>query len=184
MIFGASRARRPRPASRSARRAAAETVVDAELPPKLIPSIRSLVSTAIGLAHTRLALAGIELEEEVQRLIMAAALGFLSLILVMLALVVGTFTIVAAAPPEYRVAVMAGITLLYVLIAVVLLLRLKAIFTNRPAIFSATLAELEKDKETLSQMTRAHEAAEEAAERARRQRDSEATARTTHRGAV
>ena len=136
-----------------------------ELPPKLIPSLRLLISTAVSLAHTRLALAGVELEEEVQRLIGAAALALVALILVSLALVVGTFTIVAAVPPEYRVATMAGITVVYMIAAIVIVMRLKGIFTNRPPIFGATLAEIDKDKETLSQMARAHEAAEEARER-------------------
>ncbi len=183
MIFGASRPRRPRASSREARRTTAEPVHDAELPPKLIPSVRSLVSTAVALAHTRLALAGIELEEEMQRLITAAALGFASLILVLLALVVGTFTIVAAAPEEHRVATMLAITVVYLIIAIVLVLRLKAIFTNRPAIFSGTLAELEKDKETLSQMTKAHEAAEAEAEFERQRVREERSSRTARQGA-
>ena len=164
MIFGASRPRRPRSTSRSSRRAP-EVLLEEDLPPKLIPSLRLLVSTAVSLAHTRISLAGVELEEEVQRLIGAAALALVTLILVSLALVVGTFTIVAAVPPEYRVATMAGITVVYAIAALVLALRLKGVFTNRPPIFGATLAEIDKDKETLSQMARAHEAAEEARER-------------------
>lgn len=160
MIFGASRPRRvrtPRPSRRTP-----EAVAQEELPPKLVPSLRSLFSTAVALAHTRISLAGVELEEEIQRLLGAAVLALVSLILVLLALVVGTFTIVAAVPPEARVLTMVIITAVYSLVAVVLVLRLKGIFSNRPPIFGATLAEFEKDKETLAQMARAHEAAEEA----------------------
>ncbi len=176
MIFGASRPRRPRPV-RASRRTAPEPTPVEDLPPKLIPSVRSLVATATSLLHTRLALAGIELEEEMQRLISAAAMGFAALFLFSLALIVGTFTIVAAVPPERRVATMIIITVVYLAIAAFLLLRVKGIFTNRPPIFGATLAELEKDKETLSQMSRAHEAAEAAAERAKAaRRDDEAVA--------
>lgn len=164
MIFGASRPRRPRSTPRTSRRAP-EALLDEDLPPKLIPSLRLLVSTAVSLAHTRISLAGVELEEEVQRLIGAAALALVALILVSLALVVGTFTIVAAVPLEYRVATMGGITVVYAIAALVLVLRLKGVFTDRPPIFGATLAEIDKDKETLSQMARAHEAAEEARER-------------------
>lgn len=177
MIFGASRPRRARSSTRTSRKSFDESTVPEALPPQLIPSLRSLVSTAGSLIHTRLALAGVELEEEVQRLIGAAALALVALILVSLALVVGTFTIVLAVAPEYRVATMAGITALYVVVAIVLLLRLKGIFTNRPPIFGATLAELEKDRETLSQMSRAHEAAEEAREREQvRRREEDAFA--------
>lgn len=164
MIFGASRSRRSRATPRLGRRGATSPVDD-ELPPKLIPSLRQLISTAVGLAHTRLALAGVELEEEIQRLLGAALLALVALVLVLLALIVGTFTIVAAVPPEYRVVTMLGITLVYLVIAAVLAMRLRSIFQLRPPIFGATLAELEKDKETWSHMARAHQAAEDAADR-------------------
>lgn len=160
MIFGASRPRRARP-PRASRRTADIPLDAGELPPKLVPSLRLLLSTAVSLAHTRISLAGVELEEEVQRLIGAAALALVVLILVSLVLVVGTFTIVLAVPPEYRVGTMAGLTLVYGIVAVVLGVRLKGVFTNRPPIFGATLAEIDKDRETLSQMARAHDAAEE-----------------------
>ncbi len=192
MIFGASRPRRPRSASRSSRRPPDEIVAAEDLPPKLIPSLRLLVSTAVSLAHTRLSLAGIELEEEVQRLLGAAALAFLALLLVSLALVVGTFTIVLAVAPEYRVATMGGITSVYLIGAIFIVLMIKGVFSNRPPIFGATLAELEKDKETLSQMSRAHEAAEEARDREQARRREEdtfapmrpATRRTTTEGVL
>ena len=164
MIFGASRPRRSR-TPRPSRRGTSPPLVEDELPPKLLPSLRQLVSTAVGLAHTRLALAGVELEEEIQRLLGAAVLALIALVLVLLALIVGTFTIVAAVPPEYRVVTMIAITLVYLVIAAVLVMRLRSIFQMRPPIFGATLAELEKDKETWSHMARAHQAAEEAANR-------------------
>src|ERR1700712_3778356 len=111
MIFGAERPRRPRSQPRASRRASS-SLSAADLPPKLIPSLRAMVSTGASLLHTRLALAGIELEEEMQRFIAAAALGVVSLIFVLLALIVGTFTIVVAVPPEYRVGTMLAITIL------------------------------------------------------------------------
>lgn len=161
MIFGDSRSRHSRATVRAGRRAERESSIGDELPPKLIPSLRHLFSTAAGLVHTRLTLAGIELEEEIQRLLKATVFALIALVLVLLALIVGTFTIVVAAPPEYRVATMIAITVLYLVIAAVLVLRLRSIFKLRPPIFGATLAELEKDKETWSHMAHAHRAAEE-----------------------
>ena len=125
------------------------------------------MSTFVSLAHTRIALAGLELEEEMQRLIKAVALSLVAVVLGFMALVVGTFTIVLAVPPEHRVVTMIVIMLVYLIAAVAALATVKSIFANRPPIFGATLAELEKDKETLSQMSRAHEAAEQARDRAR-----------------
>lgn len=181
MIFGAATPRRPRP-PRVSRRESAGPAVEGPLPPKLIPSIRQLVSTAVSLAHTRIALAGLELEEEMQRLIKAAALGFGALILAFLGLIVGTFTIVLAVAAEYRVMTMLIITVLYLGGALIAILVVKSIFSTRPPILSATLAELEKDKETLSQMSRAHEAAEEARDREReRQANAERSSGQTRR---
>ena len=162
MIFGASRARRERSPLRGRE---AGGVATEELPPALLPSLRQIVSSATSLLHTRLSLAGVELEEEMQRLIMAAVFGFIALVLVLLALIVGTFTIVAAVPPDYRVVTMIIITVVYLVIAAVLGLRIKSIFSNRPPLLGATLAELEKDKETITQMLRAYDAAEVARER-------------------
>jgi uncharacterized membrane protein YqjE len=132
------------------------------LPPKLIPALRATVSSAVALAHTRLALAGVELEEEVQRFISAAVLGVVAIMFVLLALIVGTFTVVVAVAPEYRVGTMIGFTALYLVVAVVSVLRVRTIFATRPPIFSGTLAELEKDKEALSRVEREHHAAEAA----------------------
>lgn len=178
MIFGAAR---PRRSGSSARVRTVSPPQPAEpLPPKLIPSIRQLFHTAVSLAHTRIALAGVELEEEIQRLVKSAALGFVALLLGFLGILVGTFTIIAAVPEDYRVVTMIVITVLYLAGAVAAVLQIKAIFSGRPPIFGATLAELEKDKETLSQMARAHEAAEEAHERElarERQRDGELRSR-------
>jgi uncharacterized membrane protein YqjE len=174
MIFGAARPRRPRSASRPRR---AEASAPEGLPPKLIPAVRSMISAAVSLAHTRLALAGIELEEELQRFIGVAVLGVVALVFALMTLIVGTFTIVAAVPPEHRIVTMVGITVIYLAIAVIALVRIRSIFSSRPPIFAGTLAELEKDKETLSQMNRAHEAAEYARERAETVEDAFAPVR-------
>ena len=173
MIFGDSRSRRSRTPPRAGRRAARESIIGDELPPKLIPSLRHLFSTAAGLVHTRLTLAGIELEEEIQRLLKATVFALIVLLLVLLALIVGTFTIVVAVPAEYRVATMIAITVIYLVVAAGLAMRLRSIFKLRPPIFGATLAELEKDKETWSHMAHAHRAADEATTRnAHRQEDA------------
>ena len=172
MIFGASSSRhernerrRRREAEREARRPAEASD---ELPPKLIPSLRALFSTGTSLLHTRLALAGVELEEEVQRLIGALVLALVALVAILLALIVGTFAIVVAVSPEYRVATMLIITAVYFVLAVLLVLRIRSVFQGRPPIFGATLAELEKDKATWSEMARTQDLAEElAAVRAR-----------------
>ena len=64
--------------------------------PRLFVSLRQLFATATGMAHTRLALAGLELEEELQRLTglllgMVGVLVFGTLGLLMLTLTVVLF---------------------------------------------------------------------------------------------
>ena len=117
--------------------------------------------------------AGVELEEEVQRLIGALALALVALVAILLALIVGTFTIVVAVSPENRLATMLIITAVYFVVALLLVLRIRSVFQGRPPIFGATLAELEKDKSTWSEMARTQDLAEElAAVRARAARGS------------
>ena len=180
MIFGASRPRRPRSPSRFARDPSARDESTSQLPPKLIPTLRQFAATASSIVHTRLSLAGLELQEELQRVVNAAAMGVVALVLVFMAVVVGTFTIIAAVPIEYRVITMVAITVVYLVVAGVLGLRIKALFTSRPGFFSATLAELEKDKDALARMAHEHEA-EEAAER--QASEARSTAASFNRGA-
>ena len=177
MIFGAARPRRPRTPPRTSRRA--PPAAAGPLPPKLIPAIRAIASTAGTLVHTRLALAGVELEEEVQRFVSVAVLGVVAFVFALLGLIVGTFTIVAAVPADYRVGTMLALTVLYFVIVLVAALRVRNIFATRPPLFSATLAELDKDRETLAAMNRAHREAEEREHAAHSGEDAFAAARRT-----
>src|SRR5947209_86675 len=124
MIFGASGSRRSR-STRAIRRAPeTEAAHDEPLPPKLIPSLRSLFHTGTSLLHTRLALAGVELEEEIQRMLGVVVMAGIAGIAALMALVVLTFTIVAAVPEDHRVVTMIVITLVYLVLAVVMALRI------------------------------------------------------------
>ena len=103
----------------------------------------------LAILHTRLSLAGVELEEEVQRLFGALALALGMAIFGALALLVFTLMLVFWLAPDNRVAGMAAIALIYAAVAVFLGWRLRRVFLLRPPIFSATLAELEKDGNAL-----------------------------------
>lgn len=164
-------ARASRRAERERQRHAAAIDDDLDPPPKLGPSLRELASTAVSLIHTRISLAGLELEEEIQRLLRAAALSLVALIFCFIGLVVGTFAIVAAVDPDHRLVTMIVITIVYLAIGAVAFIKVKGLFASRPPIFGATFAELEKDKETLSQMVNAHHVA--TTERARRALDEQ-----------
>lgn len=117
--------------------------------PGLRSSLRRLGVTALGALHTRLALAGIEIEEEIQRLVGLMMMAMAALLLAALGLLVLSFLVVALLWDSYRVASFVGLAVLYLGLAAVLALRLLQTLRTRPPVLQATLAELEKDREAL-----------------------------------
>lgn len=115
----------------------------------LFGSARRLAVTVLAILHTRLSLAGVELEEEIQRLVGALVLALGLALFAALALLVFTLMAVFWLAPENRVGGMAIIAILYAAIAAILAWQLRRLFLVRPPIFSATLAELEKDRNAL-----------------------------------
>jgi uncharacterized membrane protein YqjE len=118
-------------------------------PPRLIASLRQLALTALAMAHTRLALAGAELEEELQRLtgLLLSLLGLL--VFGLMGLLMLTFTVVLAVDAGQRVAVMAGFSVVYLGLAGGLVWRVQRMLATRPPFLQATLAEMASDREAL-----------------------------------
>ena len=121
--------------------------------PRLFASLRQLFATATGMAHTRLALAGLELEEELQRLTglllgMVGVLVFGTLGLLMLMLML-TLTVVLFVDATRRVTVLAIFALAYPAMAGWFLWRIQRALATRPPFLQATLAEVAKDNEAL-----------------------------------
>ena len=117
--------------------------------PRLFASLRQLFATATGMAHTRLALAGLELEEELQRLTglllgMVGVLVFGTLGLLML-----TLTVVLFVDATQHVTVLAIFALAYLAMAGWFLWRIQRALATRPPFLQATLAEVAKDNEAL-----------------------------------
>ncbi|MDP2035381.1 MAG: phage holin family protein [Polaromonas sp.] len=118
-------------------------------PPRLLASLRQLALTALAMAHTRLALAGVELEEELQRLVglLLSLLGLL--VFGLMGLLVLTFTVVLAVDAGQRVVVMAGFAIVYLGLAGWLVWRVRRMLATRPPFLQATLAEMARDREAL-----------------------------------
>ena len=124
-------------------------------PPRLFASLRRLFATATGMAHTRLALAGLELEEELQRLtglllgmVGVLVFGTLGLLMLMLMLML-TLTVVLFVDATRRVTVLAIFALAYPAMAGWFLWRIQRALATRPPFLQATLAEVAKDNEAL-----------------------------------
>ena len=118
-------------------------------PPRLIASLRQLALTALAMAHTRLALAGAELEEELQRLtgLLLSLLGLL--VFGLMGLLMLTFTVVLAVDAGQRVTVVAGFAVVYLGLAGGLVWRVQRMLATRPPFLQATLAEMARDREAL-----------------------------------
>ncbi len=122
---------------------------DSGTPPRLLASLRQLALTALAMAHTRLALAGVELEEELQRLagLLLSLLGLL--VFGLMGVLMLTFTVVLAVDAGQRVAVMAGFAIVYLGLAGGLVWRVRRTLATRPPFMQATLAEIARDREAL-----------------------------------
>lgn len=117
--------------------------------PGLLASLRRLGVTALGALHTRLALAGIEIEEEITRLVGLLILAFAALLLAATGLLVLTFLVVVVFWDTNRVAALLGLGAVYLVLAALLGARVQRILRTRPPVLRETLAELEKDRAAL-----------------------------------
>lgn len=115
----------------------------------LLDSVKRLASTLISIISTRLELLANELQEERLHLTQMFFLSLLALFCFGMALLLLTIFITVLFWDDHRIAVLGGLCALFfssgTLIAV--LLRSKA--QSRPRLFSASLAELAKDREQL-----------------------------------
>ncbi|TMS56822.1 hypothetical protein MW7_017310 [Imbroritus primus] len=117
--------------------------------PRFFDSLRSLLGNVAAMARTRLELASVELAEEKARLMQQAFLGLLGLAFLSLGMIALTALIVILCWDTYRWQVLAGLVALYFGIAAYCLVRVRRQLQDAPAMFEATLAELDKDREAL-----------------------------------
>ena len=122
----------------------------AEKTPGLLGSLQRLLRTALSIAHNRLELVLVELLEERTRLFEAFLLAGVVLAFGAMALVMITFTVVAVFWENHRVAVLVSLGLFYLVVTLVAYWRLRHRLQHWPA-FSATIAELKKDKAWLDE---------------------------------
>jgi uncharacterized membrane protein YqjE len=110
-------------------------------------ALRRMIGSIVALLHARLELIGIELAEERDRLIAVIFLGLAAAIFAMMALISLTALIAAAFWDTYRWQVLAGITGVYVLGALICALRARSGLHAAPIVFEETLHEFEKDRD-------------------------------------
>jgi uncharacterized membrane protein YqjE len=115
----------------------------------LFTSVKTLLATMLGIAHTRLELIATELEEERLRLSRLLIYSLLALLFFGLAIVVLTIWLVVVLWLSHNVLAIGGVIFFYLSLAAwfghCVLCQLKA----RPRLFSASSAELSKDRVAL-----------------------------------
>jgi uncharacterized membrane protein YqjE len=101
--------------------------------------------------HTRLALAGVEIEEELTRLthLLMSFVGLL--VFGFLGLLVVTFAVVWSVEAHLRMTALLGFCVFYVGLAGWFGWKTRQLVRQRPPLFQMTLAELAQDRETLRQ---------------------------------
>ncbi len=111
--------------------------------------LRSLLSSALGLLQSHVELAGVELQEEKERLRQAAAVGVLAVIGLGMGLLMFSALLVVAFWDSHRLLVLGLLTLGYLAIGIGAVAFMRRRLSDQPQPFAATLAELEKDRERL-----------------------------------
>jgi uncharacterized membrane protein YqjE len=114
----------------------------------LINSIKTLTDTLLDLAQTRLELLAVDLEEDRLRVMRLAFVSFLMLFFFFLGVVLITLLIIIAFWDQYQLLTIGLIAILYFILAgalaIYLMRQLKG--KSRPKLFSASLAEIMKDR--------------------------------------
>jgi uncharacterized membrane protein YqjE len=109
--------------------------------------LRRMLGSILALMHTRLELIGIELAEERERLVAVLFLGLAAAIFGILALISLTVLIAVAFWDTYRWQVLAGITVVYGIVALICALKARSGLQSAPIVFQSTIHEFEKDRD-------------------------------------
>lgn len=116
----------------------------------LFDSLRQLVITAINIAHTRLDLISLELREEKVRLLSLLARTLAALALLGLGAVLATLFVVVVFWDTHRLLALGVMTVIFLAGGVALGLRVIKDLKAAPQLFAESIAELIKDRESLS----------------------------------
>jgi uncharacterized membrane protein YqjE len=115
----------------------------------LMDSVKRLASTLISIVSTRLELLANELQEERLHLTQMFFLSLLALFCFGMALLLLTIFITVLFWDDHRIAVLGGLCALFFVSGTMIALLLRSKAQSRPRLFSASLAELAKDREQL-----------------------------------
>jgi uncharacterized membrane protein YqjE len=109
-------------------------------------ALARLAESAIGFLRTRGELAGVEFAEERERLLVRLALLLGGIVILAFAVLFAGMFVIAVFWDTHRLGAIACVALFFALGGALMVARAKTIGNQGPAPFSATLAELERDR--------------------------------------
>lgn len=116
----------------------------------LFDSIRKLAATGVGIAQTRLELLSTEVAEEKERMLSLLMLGMAALFFIGLGIIFTAIFLTVAFWNSHRLLVLGLFTVLFLGVGVAALVAAMSKARANSKLFSASLAELSKDREQLS----------------------------------
>ena len=117
----------------------------------LLRSLRGLLATLVGTARTRLELLQVELEEEKLRLAGIGVLAVAAVFFLALAVLVFTFFMILLFWDTHRVLVSGLIALAYLVVGLGCAVAARQRARSKSKLFAASLAQLDADRERLTQ---------------------------------
>lgn len=117
--------------------------------PGLMGSLKRLASTLISVVSTRLELLANEIDEERLRLTQMLLFSLAALFCVGMGVMLLTVFIVVLFWDDHRLAVLGGLSILFFMVGVLLMLFLRSKEQSHSRLFSVSLAEFAKDREQL-----------------------------------
>jgi uncharacterized membrane protein YqjE len=115
-------------------------------PAGFLSSLRSLGDGLLAMAHDRLELFSVELQEEKFRLILTFAWISAAVFMAMMAIAFASLTLVYLFWESARLAVLGGLAVFYSGAFVVIIISFRRFIARQPSPFSATRREIEKDR--------------------------------------
>jgi uncharacterized membrane protein YqjE len=113
------------------------------------PAVSRIGATLVAMVRTRLELAAVEVQEEARRLLGYLAWTLLAVFLVAAAFMLAALFVILLFWDSYRLQAVAGMSILFALAGAVIVMKVHASFDAKPAMLSATLAELRNDADLL-----------------------------------
>ena len=115
----------------------------------VVGAMGQLAAVALAMLRSRIELASVEFAEARERIKQMALLAAIGIVLALFALLFASLSVIAFFWDSHRIAAVGGVTLFYVAITVMVLMRFKKIFRDAPPPFAATMEELEHDAAAL-----------------------------------